>query len=113
LCCLAPYDWSPWKNRKHETTEIPRPMTNAEKESDSLLFLMQAARLYSKDEWERGDDDPNVAIPQLDTQEHLDLSKISKKKEYLKKRGPFCEQIAKKLLKNGLHEVWIRSIIDN
>jgi hypothetical protein len=110
---LSPYDWSPWKDRKHETTEIPEPMRNSEKESDSLLFLMQAARLYSKDEWERGDDDPNVAIPQLDTQKHLDLSEISKKEEYLEKRGPFCEQIAKKLLKNGLHEVWIRSIIDN
>jgi hypothetical protein len=110
---LSPYDWSPWKDRKHETTEIPEPMRNSEKKSDSLLFLMQAARLYSKDEWERGDDDPNVAIPQLDTQKHLDLSEISKKEEYLEKRGPFCEQIAKKLLKNGLHEVWIRSIIDN
>jgi hypothetical protein len=111
---LSPYAWTPWIRTKVNATANSKEMENADKEGDLLLFLMQVARLHPRSTWKKGDDDPNVAMPQLDTIMHLDLSKISKKKEYWQKRRPFCEQIAKALLEPGrMKEELIRYIIDN
>jgi hypothetical protein len=60
------------------------------------------------------ENDPNVAIPRLDTTEHLDLSTISNQTEYLDKRQSFYRKIAAELVKNGeTNEELIGYIFDN
>jgi hypothetical protein len=113
---LSPYDWTPWNKSKKNTISRPEEMNNADKKGDSLQFLNQAARFYAGAEpdapagsWLEADD-PQVDPPNLVTEEHLDLSKISNLKAYWHKRGSFYAKYAAAALVGN--EELIRSIID-
>jgi hypothetical protein len=133
---LSPYDWSPWNNvTRRNPNASPKSMKKADKEHDSLLFLIQAARLYTPgfkdfdlsriessktkkvkgkaDHWDT-EKDPQVALPKLDIKKNLDLSEISNMEEYWKKRGSFYKAIAEELFLDGVTEArYIRRFIDN